>query len=511
MVRRYIPFFVLLGVVTIYWLSSVLFLDPDFGLHIRMGQLILTKGIPATDPFSYTMPSYPVVDHEWLSDVLLVKLYSVVGYAGLGVIFTVIATAALLLQWQIVRAHRRFAFIPFLLAIVTLYSFFGIRPQVISWFFFSLILVVTADLEKFRNWRMLLPFMFLLWANLHGGFPIGLVIFLLAYLYWIFKGKFSIFGSILLFLASVGSTFITPYGMGTWREVWMTMSDGIVRWTIAEWHPSFFNVSFPFWTFVVLSVLLIVRYRRKFTFLDVSLFFILLFLALSSLRHIPLWILAALPLTTQGLVFLSQEAAGVKYGKERFLKAFKVFSVIVCILLLPDVLSFITSLQAKEDYYPQKAVVYLHSHRPHGQIFSSYNWGGFLIWQLPEKKVFVDGRMPSWRWNAHIAGESDYAFNDYRKLIGGKLSFTLTTKKYNISMLLLPNEIYEKQSPFIEQIEDFEDSIGEKFNLPFFNKKSKNFAYLIAEAKRAGWVEVYKDDTAVIYQDKRIERFLSRG
>jgi hypothetical protein len=90
-----------------------MYTDHDFGWHIRMGQLILAKGIPATDPFSYTMPSYPFVDHEWLADILLVQLYPIIGYPGLGVIYTFIAVAALLLQWRVVRINRRFAFIPF--------------------------------------------------------------------------------------------------------------------------------------------------------------------------------------------------------------------------------------------------------------------------------------------------------------------------------------------------------------------------------------------------------------
>ena len=30
-------------------------------------------------------------------------------------------------------------------------------------------------------------------------------------------------------------------------------------------------------------------------------------------------------------------------------------------------------------------------------MFNEYDWGGFLIWQFPEQKVFVDGRMPYWK------------------------------------------------------------------------------------------------------------------
>ncbi len=29
-------------------------------------------------------------------------------------------------------------------------------------------------------------------------------------------------------------------------------------------------------------------------------------------------------------------------------------------------------------------------------MYNTYEWGGFLVWQVPEMKMFVDGRMPAW-------------------------------------------------------------------------------------------------------------------
>ena len=32
-----------------------------------------------------------------------------------------------------------------------------------------------------------------------------------------------------------------------------------------------------------------------------------------------------------------------------------------------------------------------------GYVFNSYNWGGYLIWELyPQKQVFIDGRVPAY-------------------------------------------------------------------------------------------------------------------
>jgi hypothetical protein len=48
--------------------------------------------------------------------------------------------------------------------------------------------------------------------------------------------------------------------------------------------------------------------------------------------------------------------------------------------------------KAKAEILPVTAIRFLRAERPIGQLFNSYNWGGYLIWELPEYPVFVDGR-----------------------------------------------------------------------------------------------------------------------
>jgi hypothetical protein len=44
------------------------------------------------------------------------------------------------------------------------------------------------------------------------------------------------------------------------------------------------------------------------------------------------------------------------------------------------------------DMLPVDAVRFLQTEQPPGPLFNSYNWGGYLIWELPDYPVFVDGR-----------------------------------------------------------------------------------------------------------------------
>src|SRR3989344_1546336 len=160
--------------ILIYFLKAKIFLDPDFGWSLRLGELILKSGIPNKDPFSYTMPSYPYVDYEWLTHLGMMKIYPLFGYAGLALIFTIIATSAILIS--IWGTNIKFIPLQILFASAVLFSYFGIRSQVITWLFFALVCKIALDLKLWKKYKYFFPFLFLLWANMHGGFIAGLLV-----------------------------------------------------------------------------------------------------------------------------------------------------------------------------------------------------------------------------------------------------------------------------------------------------------------------------------------------
>src|SRR6185312_2863731 len=57
---------------------------------------------------------------------------------------------------------------------------------------------------------------------------------------------------------------------------------------------------------------------------------------------------------------------------------------------------------------PLGSVAFIHEHQLRGPIFNNYDWGGFLIYALPEEKVSIDGRT-----NVHDAAELDRSFNTW--------------------------------------------------------------------------------------------------
>jgi hypothetical protein len=73
------------------------------------------------------------------------------------------------------------------------------------------------------------------------------------------------------------------------------------------------------------------------------------------------------------------------------------------------------NLQHFRETYPMGAVAYLEEKSPEGRLFNSYNWGGYLLWTLPDYPVFIDGRTDLFddtiieSWMQVIRAEGDWA------------------------------------------------------------------------------------------------------
>lgn len=305
---------------------------------------------------------------------------------------------------------------------------------------------------------------------------------------------------LLLLALCIGATLINPYGIRLWWEFMMQLTDTQLRWSINEWTPAFTFTNVGSWGYFLLSVFLIIRYRMKYTKTELFLYFFMLIEGLSSVRNIPIWIIISFPFTVQSFSYLYQEANTFLYGGKRFRIAYVRFSFILISMFLLQAGAYFYAMYGVENtpsFYPAHAVKYLHKHVPRGQIFSTYDWGGYLIWQLPEKKVFVDGRMPSWRWHATIPSESNYAFDEYKKVLTRQIPFSVFVAKYHITTLLVSKaSIQPPPTKFLGF------AIKKSTLLRMVFSSWNSFYFVTNEAKKLGWKEVYNDGTVIIYQAK---------
>lgn len=460
----------------LFSLKGYLTLDPDFGWHLKMGQLITSSGIPATDPFSYTMAHFPFVDHEWLTNIFINFTYNHIGQVVLAIVFGIIATLSLFLFLP-KSTNPKFKYFLLILATATVLPFGGIRPQVITWFFLALLI-------RFQNkYRFLLPLFFLIWANLHGGFTIGLAVLTVILITKSIRLKKIDLTDLAILITSGLATLVNPYGLKLWGEIISTQTDPNLRWRIAEWTPSLFAFNFPFIFLACLSGTLVFKYRKKYLWEELVIYLAFLIEAILSVRNVPLFTIIALPLTFNAFSHLSQKIGKVQKGSQRLQKSLNYALVVAVLILVSQIFFDFRSALNQNNFYPARAVSYLKNNLPSGNIFSDYNWGGYLIWQLPEKKTFIDGRMPSWRYTDCPPNESCNAMQDYLDITRGKKDYLPFFDKYQIKTVLASTP--QEPGPF--------DKIAKLF------QKTSSFD-LTSQLVKDGWHEVYRDNVSDILQ-----------
>ena len=190
-------------------------MDPDLWGHTRFGLDILHNQLPTIDPYSFTQ-DVPWVNHEWLHEAISALAYLVAGNAGLimlkavlvlttiALIGTAISAAALPVQW-IAMATTIVGLMPLLVTI---------RPQLWTGLFIAILCKILVAGCGF--W--LLPFLFLVWRMVHGGWIVGAgVLVVWAATTWLFDRKRLSVRVIGPLLASAVATLATPYGFTLWR------------------------------------------------------------------------------------------------------------------------------------------------------------------------------------------------------------------------------------------------------------------------------------------------------
>jgi len=427
--------------------------DPDMGWHIRNGQDILSFGTPKGDLYSYTMFGYPWISHEWLTDVGFYLIYTHWGPVILSVIFAGIVLAAYLLAAGMGRRRIEIVLMTGLISALVAMSIIGIRAQMIT------LLGLAATLWLLFAWRdraeykeriwWLAPIM-LVWVNLHGGFAIGLV---LLGSFWIIELiKYGLVKwhkladkNVLSFqqfkqLAGVGLitaliTLINPYTWRVYEELVRTIFDPTVKRSIVEWMPVTLGTPQSTNLFIIAalagSLWLINNRKADFTKLILSVVF--LALSLTSWRNISLFPIVVLPLLGDLIDDLSPKGftqvlhsawVGLAILALIGYFGFERYQTIIPFNNQPVMFQQIGS-------YPYGAVEYIKTEQPTGKLFNEYNWGGYLIWRLPERRVFMDGRMAIWK----TADQN--VFQDYLTIAGGGDTTADLLKKYDVGLVLV--------------------------------------------------------------------------
>lgn len=398
----------------LFFVVSYYSIDPDFGWHLQAGAHYLKMGIPRVDIFTYTAANFPWINHEWLNDTLVASFYNIGGYGFVALFFASLWTGAFVI------AGRKYYASVLILASLSVLPFAGIRP--VAWTVFFVAILERILNSRQHKYYYLLPLLFLFWANLHGSFVLGLGLLVL----WQFFSakKLPWLVVILSFLA----VLINPYGIHVFEEIIRTASDSQLRFRISEWQ--MFVLPFISIVYVVIISAFHMVFNKKPIKSLLSIPGLMLVLTLSSIRHLPVFVITSMRYLEDYFELFMKQVNKVKLDKPRLLLLILIVSMpILTIVYLAT--AHIRQVTLRSDTYPSQAVSYLKDKGCPGNVFNSYNFGGYLIWQLPSQKIYIDGRMPSWKYQ----GE-DY-FKNYLEVFAKDELRQEEFRKFNIRCVVV--------------------------------------------------------------------------
>lgn len=478
----------------VFVLGASLWLDPDFGWHNRLGQIILSSGIPRADPFSFTMPSYPFVDYEWLTNVL----YFLAPYNWLALFHALLALSAPLIAVFGLKKKTQYWLVPVLLVWASFFVRFGVRPQIFNWFFLSILIRIFYDRTNWNRLRWFFPPLMLIWVNFHGSYPLGIGLGALLILLKFLEDKHVNLTDCLILLLSIGATFVNPYGVYNWKEVVAQMQlSGLYRKTVAEWQTAFFTFEMGYFALYSFTSVLMLANRKKLRLWELVILIGGFLAGVSSGRYVPLSSLLVAPFLAKYFHYTAQKAKGLADGARRLNIFYALLvGVSLIILLISIVASARTwSLFRENNFYPKEAASFLINDNNTHNVFADYGLGGYLIWKLPNSKFFIDGRMAGFVWDKAPEGESNNIYREYLAVMCGETSLSSILERYPADMIIVPAG--SKEAAGIESITESRlKDLFHKFGLLY----CKDNISLTKEVQNLDWDEVYNDNKWIIYQ-----------
>jgi hypothetical protein len=389
------------------------FADPDLWMHLLTGQAILRTGhIARFDTYSYSAAGMPWRNHEWLAQVALAVAYAHLGVFGLKLLKLLCASVTILglaIGISATRASSRVQRLTLIFAAVAIAPQMQFRPQLFTFMMLSVVMASIA-IEVYRGggllW-LLIP-MFALWANLHGGYTIGLGAMIVAAAVLFIQGvgdtgrMASARRLALVTLGCAGATILNPFGVGLWTGVAHSVSDPLIRQIVNDWVPLpetmliMWRESRPALLQYIVPILLFAGFIAAVAIApglgDAALIAVAaIFIggAFYATRNVALAVIAlAIPLARHATAALEPTSAA-PFGHAEPPPLLLAISALLIALLGG---TFSTRLKTWEPM-PAGAVAFMQRRGLHGNILNQYEWGPYLAWHVGnDSRVFIDPR-----------------------------------------------------------------------------------------------------------------------
>jgi len=381
-------------------------MQADSYWHLRAGEDIWRTGaVPLCDTYSYTAAGRPWPNHEWLWQAVTYALFSAGGQPLLVLASAAMAVGACAIIYRLMIGETTTRFVLMLLGTPLIAGVWAVRPQIAT------LLLLAALLWLLMRERYLwIPALFLLWANVHGAVALGGLVLATATVVAAF-GVRRRFWTLLAVTAFSGlATVATPLGLRAWHLAGATLATARAT-GIMEWQPAY-PTTIAEAGFGVLAVGFVVLVARRWraiatcatcatcescaswpdrVLLASSL--VLLPLAIVAVRNIAPFVLVAMPASSRLLGEQFRWPANRQSADGRdHPRANLILVMIFALVAVAGVGVAWAKPHPRLGWNPIRPEAARAIAGCPGQVFNRYNEGGFLIWFVREKPVFVDSR-----------------------------------------------------------------------------------------------------------------------
>ena len=444
--------------------------DPDIWWHLRNAEeLVQNHSVVHRDIYSFTAHGSRWINESWLSEVPYYYGWRWLGIRGLYLVMLAEVELILLgvfgLAW-LRSKNVKASFVACSLAVWLATVSFGPRTLLAGWICLIVELLLLELYRQDRDWLWWLVPLFALWANLHGSWLIGLVLFSVFCACGLLRGTWGRIeakrwsgGQVRKLGAvaalSVAALFVNPYGFHLVTYPFeFAFQQKLNVGRVEEWASLDFHTPRGKVFFLVLAAILVSALLRKCRWRldEVAFLLIALYAALAYSRFLFLAGIILTPLLARELdCFPAYDARADK----PWLNAILIVTMVAaCIWRVPsDKLLWRDTVRD----YPAKALPYLQGLHARGRVFNDYLWGGYLIWNVRDVPVFIDSRVDIFEYKG--------VFRDYLDVLDMKDTLAIL-KKYDVRYVL-----FRRQSPL---------------------------AYLLSHTP--GWKQTYVDETAVLFE-----------
>ena len=487
--------------------------DDDFFWHLATGRYIITHGVvPDKDIFGFATQGVEWIPFEWGWDVITHGLNSVGGYNLILVLRSVIFVLIFYLFFRLLRKYNVNSIVIFIVLftlLVAIMDRLSPRPHILTYLFFiTLITILTSikysEREKYFKRLYYLPLIFLIWGNIHMGVLAGglfLFIFTVTEIIIFYYPKrfssveikpFSKIQIQRLFIVSVICAlvlFINPHGLHTYIYAFEHTKMKMLE-TVNEWRSpfdTFFATGFvtTLYKIMLFSGLLILIYsysKRDLLFAMVYIGF-----AIYSVRAIRLTVDYEIIITFFLAValnyFVYKMSSSGTIGKPiRFI----LYNNYVKVILIIPLLFIIYNIPSEEiyhilryyrpfgygidkDFIPVQLFDFMKENNISGRPFNQFGTGGYLVWNFPDQKNFIDSR-----------NLNDDIFNEYNSIMNKAPGFERKLDNYGIDYIIYldPDLIRRAQELKGTVVSYF--SVNPSWKLVFWDDKSLLFVKNIA-------------------------------